>query len=82
MQRPISKSDLKYSKKVADSSGVEITVIERPMGLGDTVKNFLHSGIVGVVVHKLTGMTQPCEKCRKRQDKLNSILGYNYDFEW
>lgn len=45
-------------------------------GLGDSVANFLHTGIVGKVVKSITGKDEGCLPCKRRQELLNKIISY------
>ena len=71
----LNKIDMKHARKTV-FDGIQITTIKRPKGFGDTVEQFLHTGVIGLVVHKLTGLDGPCGACQKRRDKLNAILPY------
>jgi hypothetical protein len=42
--------------------------------LGDLVAKVLHWGPIGWVVHKVTGLDKPCDKCEERRKKLNELL--------
>jgi len=71
----LTNIDIKHSKKIV-SNGQNITIIERPKGLGDSIEKFLHTGTIGVIVHKLTGKESPCDSCNKRKEFLNKVLPY------
>lgn len=72
----ISKRDLKYATKITSATGEIVYVIKRPSGFGDTVEHFLHTGIIGKMVHTITGLNGPCEGCKKRRDALNKLIPY------
>jgi protein required for attachment to host cells len=71
----LTKIDIKH-KKVINHNGQNITIIERPKGLGDSIEKLLHTGMIGKIVHKLTGHNKPCGGCQKRKEKLNNIITY------
>jgi hypothetical protein len=72
----LNKIDIKHSKKIIFNNQ-EITIIKRPKGLGDSLESFLHNGLMGKIVHKLTGLDEPCNKCKERKRKLNELIPYN-----
>lgn len=72
----LNKIDIKHSKNI-NFNGQQITIIKRPKGFGDSLEKFLHSGLVGKIVHKLTGLEEPCNTCKKRKQKLNELIPYN-----
>lgn len=72
----LTKIDIKHSKKIT-VDGTNITIIKRPKGFGDSLEYFLHTGTIGKIVHKLTGLDGPCDTCIKRRDRLNQLLPYN-----
>lgn len=71
----LTKIDLKH-KKVIKYDGKNITIIERPKGLGDSIVNLLHTGTIGKIVHTLTGKDKPCGGCQERRKLLNKMVKY------
>jgi hypothetical protein len=71
----LNKVDVKYLKKI-EFDGQVISLVKRPKGFGDTLENFLHTGTIGKIVHKLTGLEKPCNTCQQRKETLNELLPY------
>jgi hypothetical protein len=42
--------------------------------LGDIVAKVLHWGPIGWLVHKITGLEEPCDECKERQERWNQLL--------
>lgn len=67
--------DLKHQRTVVHD-GQTITIINRPKGFGDTIEKLLHTGAIGKIVHRITGMDKPCGPCLKRKQFLNNVAPY------
>lgn len=72
----LTKRDIKFIKNIDNIDGEDVYHITRPKGLGDSIENFLHTGIVGNIVHAVTGKSEPCEPCKQRRDFINKIIPY------
>lgn len=45
-------------------------------GAGDLIAKILHTGLIGKIVHKVTGKDKPCDGCEERRKKFNELISF------